>query len=135
MIKWNEEDLLKLEKKGLATNRKSIMKPEKLEKKTVEKLSTEKVLFALHREKKIPQYTSELIFHPTRKFRFDWAIPDLKVAIEFEGIMSNKSRHTTVTGYSKDCIKYNLAACLGWKVLRYTVLNYKDLEQDLMKLV
>lgn len=86
MMKWNEADLLKLEKKGMATNRKSIKKPKKVEKKSVEKLSIEKVLFVLHREKKNPQYTSELIFHPTRKFRFDWAIPDLKVAIEFEGI-------------------------------------------------
>jgi len=40
---WNEADLLKLEKKGLATNRKSIKKPKKVEKKSVEKLSIEKV--------------------------------------------------------------------------------------------
>jgi hypothetical protein len=39
----------------------------------------------------------------------------LKVAIEYEGLMSVKSGQTTVTGYSNDCIKYNLAACLGWK--------------------
>jgi hypothetical protein len=69
----------------------------------------------IHREEKIPQYVSELISHPTGKFRFDWAIPDLKVAIEYEGLMSVKSGQTTVTGYSNDCIKYNLAACLGWK--------------------
>jgi hypothetical protein len=89
----------------------------------------------IHREEKIPQYVSELVFHPARKFRFDWAIPDLKVAIEYEGLFSEKSGHTTVKGYTKDCIKYNLAALLGWKVLRYTALNYKELEQDLMKLV
>ena len=30
------------------------------------------------------------------------------------------SRHTTVGGYAKDCEKYNAAALLGWRVLRYT---------------
>jgi hypothetical protein len=89
----------------------------------------------IHREEKIPQYVSELISHPTGKFRFDWAIPDLKIAIEYEGLFSEKSRHTTVKGYTKDCIKYNLAALLGWKVLRYTALNYKELDKDLIKIL
>lgn len=70
-----------------------------------------------------------------RKFRFDWAVEgnSLKIAIEYEGIMSGKSRHTTVTGYSKDAEKYNMAAALGWKVLRFTALNYKDLITELNK--
>lgn len=76
-------------------------------------------------------FQEEFQFDKTRKFRFDWAIEDLKIAIEFEGIISEKSRHTTVNGFSTDCIKYNIAQCLGWKVLRYTVLNYLDLENDL----
>jgi hypothetical protein len=57
------------------------------------------------------------------------------LAIEFEGIMSEKSRHTTKTGYSKDTEKYNLAAINDWIVLRYTVLTYGNLERDIMKLI
>lgn len=73
------------------------------------------------------EYVKEFKFHPTRKWRFDWAIPSLKIAVEYEGIMSEKSRHTTITGMSGDCEKYNAAQSLGWKVLRFTALNYEDL--------
>lgn len=70
-----------------------------------------------------------------RKFRFDWAIEGagLKIAIEYEGLMSKKSRHTTNTGYTKDTDKYNMALALGWKPIRFTALNYKDLITELNK--
>lgn len=81
------------------------------------------------------ELTREYQFHPYRKFRFDWAIPALKVGIEYEGLMAEKSRHTTVTGYSVDAQKYNLAQSEGWKVLRYTALNYKNAIEDLNKML
>ena len=59
-------------------------------------------------------------FHPARKFRFDYAFLDKKLAIEYEGIFSAKSRHTTVTGFMRDAEKYNEAMLLGWRVLRIT---------------
>lgn len=62
-------------------------------------------------------------FHPERKWRFDLAIPSFKVAIEYEGVFSAKSRHTTISGYTEDCVKYNEAQILGWAVLRYTAKN------------
>ena len=69
---------------------------------------------------------------PGRRFRFDWAVPELKLAIEYEGIFGRgRSRHTTQKGYSKDCEKYNLAAIHGWRVLRYTATTYRQLEDDL----
>ena len=134
MKNWNASDLKKLESKGYKTNLKDQKKAVKVEKSSLEKASVEKALWVLHHEKKIPQYVREYVFHPKRKFRFDWAIPDLKIAIEYEGLMSEKSGHTTVTGYTKDCEKYNLAALMGWKVLRYTALNYKHLYRDILKL-
>ena len=79
------------------------------------------------------KYVKELKFHPTRKWRFDFAIESLKIAIEYEGIMSEKSRHTTISGMSRDCEKYNTAQLLGWKVLRFTALNYKNLASILME--
>ena len=77
------------------------------------------------------KFTTELQFAKPRKFRFDIAIEEKKIAIEYEGIMSKHSRHTNKMGYSKDTEKYNLATSLGWKVYRYTVLTYNNLLTDL----
>jgi hypothetical protein len=79
-------------------------------------------------------FTPELMFAKPRRFRFDIAIPSRMIAIEYEGIFCEKSRHTTVTGYSKDAEKYNLAVSLGWKVYRYTSLNYSTV-LDLIKVL
>lgn len=75
-------------------------------------------------------YQEELVFHPERNFRFDVAMPELKLAVEYEGLMSERSRHTTVAGYSKDCEKYNIAQLAGWTVLRYTAMNYEGFPDD-----
>jgi hypothetical protein len=82
------------------------------------------------KQKKI-EFVTEYRFHPTRKWRFDYAIPERKIAIEYNGIMSAKSRHTTVIGYSNDLEKINQAQLLGWKVLQYTPLNLGQLVDDL----
>lgn len=84
------------------------------------------VLFALY----VSELEQEYKFSD-RKFRFDWAIPGIKLAVEYNGIMSEKSGHTTVTGHTKDCEKINLAQILGWKVLVYTPLNYENIGRDL----
>ncbi len=80
-------------------------------------------------------FIAEHRFHETRQWRFDISIPSLKIAIEYEGIMSRKSRHTTIIGYTKDCEKYNAATIAGWRVLRYNAINYKSLGDDLMMLL
>ena len=77
------------------------------------------------------EYVTEHRFHDLRKFRFDIAILDMKVGIEYEGLMSEKSRHTTIEGFTMDCIKYNLAVKEGWRVMRYTAKNYTDFGSDI----
>ncbi len=63
----------------------------------------------------------EYKFHPKRRWRFDFAYPEHMVAIEVEGLVyKGKSRHTTVSGYKGDIEKYNEAAILGWKVIRFS---------------
>lgn len=57
----------------------------------------------------------ELEFHPERGWRFDWAFPGQKLAIEIEGW----GRHQTYTGYRGDCEKYNAAVLHGWRILRF----------------
>jgi hypothetical protein len=80
------------------------------------------------------EWKIEFSFHPKRGWRFDWAIPALKIAIEYEGLLSPKSRHTTIAGYTGDTEKYNSAISLGWRVLRFTALNYINLLVELEQL-
>jgi very-short-patch-repair endonuclease len=66
----------------------------------------------------------EFQFDSKRKFRFDYAFPDHKIAVEYEGgVYGSKGRHTRQAGYARDAQKYNLAVKLGWKVLRYTAID------------
>lgn len=61
----------------------------------------------------------EIAFHPERRWRFDFAWPDKKIAIEVHGaIWSGKSGgHTSGKGRLRDMEKLNEAALLGWTVL------------------
>lgn len=63
---------------------------------------------------------TEYKFHPERRWKFDVCWPDAKVAVELEGGVYSKGRHTRPTGYIADCEKYNAAAEMGFTVLRYT---------------
>ena len=66
-------------------------------------------------------FTQEYKFHPDRKWRFDFAYIDAKIAIEVEGILyGSVGRHQRAVGFSKDCEKYNEAAIHGWMVIRVT---------------
>ncbi len=62
----------------------------------------------------------EYPFHPERKFRFDYARPDVKIAIEIQGGIWTRGKHVRGVGYENDCEKLNLAVTMGWKVLWYT---------------
>lgn len=63
----------------------------------------------------------EYQFTPTRKFKFDFAWPDLSLAVEVEGgTRFGLSRHSRGDGFERDCEKYNLAALEGWRVLRFS---------------
>lgn len=63
----------------------------------------------------VPEYK----FHSARKWRFDWAWPDCKIAVEIEGNawhVQGGGRHMQDT----DMEKYNAAASLGWRVFRFS---------------
>jgi hypothetical protein len=92
-------------------------------------------LYCLWLKSKGIAYELEHKFHPTRKWRADIAIHSLNVLVEFEGIMATKSRHTSITGFTNDCEKYNAAQLIGWKVLRYTVLNKSQFFTDIDSLL
>jgi very-short-patch-repair endonuclease len=62
----------------------------------------------------------EYLFARPRRWRFDFAHPCTMVAIEIEGGTWVNGRHTRGSGFEADCEKYNAAAILGWRVLRFT---------------
>lgn len=55
-----------------------------------------------------------------RKHRFDLAWPDRMLALEIDGGVWVGGRHNRGQGFIKDQEKSNLAALLGWRVLRCT---------------
>ena len=70
--------------------------------------------------------TPEHKFHPVRKWRFDFALPSLLIAFEFEGGVFTQGRHSRGVGLSADCDKYNEAQRLGWKVYRFTAWHFAN---------
>lgn len=71
---------------------------------------------------KLPPAEAEFRFHPTRFWRFDRAWPPIKLAVEIEGgiwMKGGKGAHTATTNFIRDLEKYNAAALLGWRVLRF----------------
>ncbi len=123
---WTAADIERLKKKGVridgAIHPRLKSKSDRANKEEPKGLRHMKeVLWLL----KIP-YESEYRFHGERMWRFDLAIVDRKIGIEYEGLVSQKSGHTTLTGYTGNCEKYNQAQLDGWRVFRFTVLNYKD---------
>lgn len=65
-------------------------------------------------------YVREWRFDLSRLWKFDFAWPMLKVAVEIEGGTFGGGRHTRGAAYQADCRKYNAAQQQGWVVLRYT---------------
>ena len=59
-------------------------------------------------------------FHPVRKWRFDYAIPSHRIALEVEGGVWSGGRHTSPQGFLNDMEKYNTATLMGWRVFRCT---------------
>lgn len=62
----------------------------------------------------------EFRFSEKRRFRFDFAWPKEHVAVEIDGGNWINGGHNTGNGYQSGCEKLNLAATLGWTMLRFT---------------
>lgn len=74
----------------------------------------------------LPVPTPEHRFDTSRRWRFDRAWVDLKLAVEIEGGTWSKGRHSRGAGMRKDAEKYNAAILQGWRVLRFTGDMVKD---------
>jgi very-short-patch-repair endonuclease len=72
------------------------------------------------RAENLPLPAREFCFHPIRRWRFDFAYPDRKIAIECEGGIWTNGAHSRGKHFTSDCEKYNAAALMGWRLLRFT---------------
>lgn len=74
----------------------------------------------------LPVWVTEHRFHPTRRWRFDYAWPDQKIALEVHGGVHSGGRHNRGVGLTQDREKMNTAACMGWVVIEATAEQVRN---------
>ncbi len=74
----------------------------------------------------LPDPATELVFHPKRKWRLDYAWPTRMIAVEIHGGIHSGGRHTRGRGFVEDRTKMNEAALLGWTVIEVTPEHIKN---------
>ena len=65
----------------------------------------------------------EFPFHPKRKYRFDFAWPTRKIAVEVQGMGPG---HCSLAGMTQDHEKHLQAMLLGWRVVYLTTSHLKS---------
>lgn len=69
----------------------------------------------------LPEPERQYRFHPERRWRFDFAWPGHRLAVEVDGVLwGEQGGHQRPNDYADDCEKLNEAVLLGWRVLRFT---------------
>ena len=74
----------------------------------------------------LPEPEREVMFARSRRWRFDFAWPAQRVAVECDGGTYTGGRHTRGEGYRRDAEKLNAATALGWRVFRVTMDMLRD---------
>lgn len=113
----HNSEKLKVSEKRIQISDKTVTRIDK-------KADPEKLFRALLRQEGLLQPVSEFVFASPRRWRFDYAWPENRVALEVEGGIWTGGRHTRGAGFLKDIEKYNRAAELGWLVLRTSPANF-----------
>lgn len=67
----------------------------------------------------VRDFQREFRFHPVRRWRFDIAMPRLRLAIECDGGLYIRGRHSRGKSQEDDYVKHNAAVVLGWRVLKF----------------
>ena len=68
----------------------------------------------------LPEPEQQYKFHPTRRWKADFAWVAEKLLVEVEGGEHVRGRHVRGKGYNDDCVKYNSATIRGYRLLRFT---------------
>jgi len=74
------------------------------------------------------EIVQEYKFHPKRKWRIDYYLPEFGLAIEVEGGSFSQGRHVRGVGFRHDIEKYNEITAAGLSLIRvtYSTLNKKE---------
>lgn len=65
-----------------------------------------------------PAPVREVLFAHPRRWRFDFAYPELMIAVEYQGGNYNgKGAHNSITGLQRDYEKFTEAALRGWTLI------------------
>jgi very-short-patch-repair endonuclease len=82
------------------------------------------ILFEKHLAELGFHFERECRFHATRKWRLDYVLNahygSYDIAVEIEGAIWSRGRHTRGKGYQADLDKYNAATMMGYRVLRFS---------------
>jgi hypothetical protein len=71
-------------------------------------------------------YVAQYRFHPSRRWRLDFAWPEKMVALEIHGGVWSGGRHTRGGGFIADRRKMNAAVAIGWRILEWTPDDLDD---------
>lgn len=76
-------------------------------------------------------FVPELLFHPRRKWRLDWACPAVMVAVEYQGFVgANRGHgdvgHASIAGMLRDQEKWTEAQLHGWLVVLVNARSVGD---------
>lgn len=75
------------------------------------------VVLSYFKEMKLPYCVPEFAFCEGRKWRFDFAFPNERVAVEIQGAIFSGGRHVRGAAMLREWQKLNEAAKLGWRIL------------------
>jgi hypothetical protein len=92
-------------------------------------------LVGLARAAGLPQVLPEYTWHPTRKYRADYAMPMHRVLIEVDGGLFVNGGHSRGAARLHDMAKDRAATLLGWRTLRYAPEEFDSIVADLLQLV
>jgi hypothetical protein len=77
----------------------------------------------LGRVSPVPIFT-EVVFHPTRKWRADYFVESAGIIVEYDGM--NGRAHASVNGMLRDSAKGNEAQVMGYLFLRVNARSIAD---------
>lgn len=119
-IKLTHADLKHLEEQGIDPAEPAAKKPKKRSRAKEAESAARAARVAYLVARGLPKPETELRFHPERKWKFDFAWPAKKVALEVNGGAFIRGRHSRGQSQVDDWEKLNAAQVLGWKVLQCT---------------
>jgi very-short-patch-repair endonuclease len=92
----------------------------------VSKSALEEELALQIRAAKLPEPEREYQFHPTRRWRADFAWPVHKLLVEVQGGIWTGGKHNRGAGMEVDMEKHNEALIGGWRVFQFSASTIKS---------